>query len=154
MSANVPEVFVLDDTDHQSVIKITGYYTAACTTNNTIVTANTLKGANTSLPCILSITALEYTSSIANGHVDVEFVSTVNANSKAITVGRANDGQWNRYIPNSANTASGDINLNQIGLSSGDSFTLIITCLKEFRGVYWDNTGRGSGAWANTQIGY
>lgn len=153
-TANTPEVFILDDTDHQAVIKITGYYVSAQTANVKIVTANTLRGANTSLPCILSIGAMEYTSSINAGYVAVQFIGNT-SNSNAFTVGRCNDGQWNRYVPNSGPALpTGDLNLQQVNCAANDSFTIILTLIKEFQGMYWAGSNYGAGAWANTQNGY
>jgi hypothetical protein len=154
MAVNVPEVLVLDDQDHYVTVKVIGFYNAATNANSVIVTANTLRGANTSLPCILSLTAATYTSSMNNGFLAIEYVSSVNANSKAITMGRFNDGIFNQYIPNSANTPTGDINLLQQSLGSADAFTLVLTFVKEFQGTYWASPSRGAGAWANTQVGY
>lgn len=153
MAVNTPEVVVLEDQDHFATIKIVGFYNQATNSNTVILTANTLKGANTSLPCILSITAIEYSSSMNNGFLAIEYVSSVNSNSKAFTCGRFNDGSFNRYIPNSANTPSGDLNLLLQNLGNADAFTLMITVQKEFQGLQWANN-YGAGAWANTQAKY
>lgn len=154
MSVNTPEVFILDDQDHYVTVKVIGFYNATTNANTVIVTANTLRGANTSQPCILSLTAATYTSSMNNGFLAIEYISSVNSNSKAITMGRFNDGIFNQYIPNSANTPTGDINLLQQSLGSADAFTLVLTFVKEFQGTYWSNNRIGSGSWANTQVGY
>jgi len=154
-TVNVPEVFILDDTDKQTVVKITGFYNTATTQNTQVVTANTLKGASNTLPCILSIGAMEYSTSIANGFIALEFIGSGSANSNALLAGRANDGAWNRYIPNSgAAPTTGNLNLFQSGLGAGDSFSIIVTLIKEFQGTYWTGTNYGAGAWTAAETGY
>ena len=154
MAVNIPEVFIIDDTDKQTVVKVTGFYNTATTQNTKIITANTLYGANASRPCILSLGAMEYSSSIANGFVSLQFIGN-GSNSNALIAGRANDGAWNRYIPNSgAFPPTGDINLFQSGLAGGDTFNMVLTFVKELQGTVWTGNNYGSGAWANTQYGY
>ena len=154
MAANTPEVYIIDDTDKHVVVKVIGYYTTATTQNTQLFSANTLRGADNTKPCILSIAAVDYSASIANGYVAVEFMGA--ANQKGYVFGRANDGNFIRYVPNAAGAPTGDINLNQVGLAGSDVFDLVITFVKEFQGTYWNIAAptRGSGAWANTQYGY
>ena len=168
MLLNVPQVQIIDDNDHQTVVKITGMYTAACTANTVVIKSNTLYGANTSLPCLLAVNSWEYSTSLANGFIALEWVSTFNANTTIMTSGRCNDGGVSRFIPNNANTPTGDINLVTANAQPGDSFTLTVSFLKmlsgyqlvsgnanNYLGAIVANTfGYGSGAWANTQVGY
>ena len=156
MLLNTPMIQIIDDNDHQSLIKISALYAATNAGYNiTAVTANTLYGGNTSLTCILSINSVEYTSSLANGACALEFISSGNnANNTPITtLGRANDGAINRVIFNTANTPTGDINFFASNLEANDSFTIVISVLKEYMGRYWSDK-IGSGAWANTQSHY
>jgi hypothetical protein len=151
MAANSPEIAILDDQDHQVVVKIVGYFTAA-TTSNTILQANTFKGANTSIsPCLLSLVNFLYTTSMANGTVSLEWVGS--SNVRAVSAGHFNDGEINKYIPNNATTPTGDLSIRIDNASPNDSFTIVATLLKEFQGTYWSGN-KGAGAWANTQIGY
>lgn len=160
MLLNTPMITIIDDNDHQAVVKISALYTSANAGYNvTAVTANALFGGNASQNCVLSVNSVEYTSSIANGSLALEFVySGNNANNLPIcTFGRANDGQINRYINNQitahANVA-GDINLFASNLEANDSFTLVVSVLKEYQGQYWISGGVGSGAWSNAQAHY
>jgi hypothetical protein len=162
MLLNTPIITVLDDQDHQSVIQISATYAATNAGFNVVVIqANTLYGANTSLPCIICVNDVQYTSSIANGSLVIEYVSSGNANSPICTFGRANDGEIVRYFKNQANTPTGDINLFGQNLEANDSFTIIISVLKEYLGCSWAsiatmNVGQnyGAGAWANAQAHY
>ena len=154
MAANAPEVYIIDDTDKHTVVKVIGYYTQATAQNTLIVQANTLRGACTTKPCILSIAAVDYSASLANGLVAIEFIGS--ANVAGYVFGRANDGNFIRYIPNCAGAPTGDINLRQQGFSGNDCFDLVITFVKEYQGTYWNAASGmlGSGAWANAQYGY
>ena len=162
MLYNTPQVQIIDDQDHQTVVKITGYYNAACTTNTLVVQSNTLFGANTSRPCILAVNSWEYSTSLSNGFIALEWVSTVNQNTTIMTAGRFNDGAIARYIPNNANTPTGDVNLVTANAQPGDSFSLTVSFMKVFEGSKGannylgavSNAGYGTGAWANTQAGY
>lgn len=168
---NAPQVQIIDDQDHQIVVKITGYYTAACTANTLVVQANTLFGANASLPCILGVNSWEYSSSLANGFISFEWVSNGNTNTTIMTCGRFNDGAIARYIPNNANTPTGDVNMWTANAQAGDSFSITISFLKEYDGqtlrmplvsgnvnTYLGNanviSAYGAGAWANAQAAY
>lgn len=157
MIFNTPTIQIIDDQDHQAVIKITGMYTSACTASNSVVVqANSLFGANSSLPCMISVNAVEYSTSIANGALALEYVSTVNNNTTITTCGRNSDGQFARYIKNQANTPSGDINLLIDDMEANDAYTIIVSVLKEYQGAVWATPatmnvgpGYGAGAWAN-----
>jgi uncharacterized membrane protein len=168
---NAPQVQIIDDQDHQTVVKITGCYTAACTANTLVVQSNTLFGANTSLPCILAVNSWEYSSSLANGFISFEWVSNGNTNTTIMTCGRFNDGTIARYIPNNANTPTGDVNMWTANAQPGDSFSITISFLKQYQGqtltfptvtgnvqTYIGNvasiTNYGAGAWANAQAQY
>lgn len=171
MLFNTPQVQIIDDQDHQAVVKITGYYNTATSANTLVVAANTLFGGNTSLPCILAVNSWEYSSSLANGFIALEWVSTTNQNTTIMTCGRFNDGAIARYIPNNANTPTGDVNLVTANAQPGDSFSLTVSFLKQLQGQtlttpnvagnvqnYLGNVtpvvNYGAGAWANTQAGY
>ena len=162
MLFNTPQVQIIDDQDHQAVVKITGYYNTGVNANNLVVQANTLFGANNSRACILSVNSWEYSSSLSNGFITLEWVSTANQNTTIFSVGRFNDGAIARYVPNNANTPTGDINLVTANAQPGDCFSIVLSLMKEFNGNKIANnylgvvtTGaNGAGAWANTQAGY
>ena len=143
---NTPQVQVIADDDHQAVIKITGYYNSGNTSNTVVLVSNTLFGANGSRPCLLAVNAYEYSTSINNGFIALEWVSTVNSNTTIVTSGRFNDGAVNRYIPNNANTPTGDVNMFVSGLASGDSYTLVVSFLKLFTGVTISGNLQGQGS--------
>jgi hypothetical protein len=168
MLLNVPQVQLIDDNDHQAVVKITGFFNAATSTNGVVVQANTLYGANASLPCILAVNAWEYSTSLSNGSIALEWVSTANQNTTIMSAGRFNDGAITRFIPNNANTPTGDVNLVTANAQPGDSYSLTVSFMKCFMGQnstlpasnannylgVITNTNIGVGAWANTQKGY
>jgi hypothetical protein len=164
MLLNAPQVQIIDDNDHQTVVKITGVFSAATSSNTVVVQANTLYGANASLPCILTVNCWEYSSSLSNGSIVLEWVSTANQNTTILTAGRANDGGFARIIENNANTPTGDVNLAILGAAGGDSFSLTVSFLKKFQGQTQKGSNYlgavpsvvnfGANAWANTQVGY
>jgi hypothetical protein len=101
----------------------------------------------------------------------LEWVSTANQNTTIATAGRFNDGVEARFIPNNANTPTGDVNLMAYTLGPGDSYTFVISFLKQFQGQtlnypvlsgnvynYLGNVANvqnyGSGAWSSSQAGY
>lgn len=150
MALNTPEFQILKDNDKEATIKVVGYFSSACSAAFPFV-ANTLLGANTAAGrnCISSITNMLYTTSMANGRVSLEFISTVNANVKALTVGHFNDGELNKYVINNANTPTGDYSVNVESAGPNDSFTLIFTVNKENAGVPGNAQNYGAGSWAN-----
>ena len=150
MSANAPEVEIIDDQDHQTTVKIVGYFTAG-TTSNTKLQANTFRGANTSInPCIISLVNFAYTTSMANGTVALEWVGS--SNVRIVSAGHNNDGELKKYIPNSAAAPTGDVSIRIDNAMPNDSFTIIATFAKELQGL--SSTHAGAGAWANTQAQY
>jgi hypothetical protein len=161
MIFNQPNIQILDDQDHQTVISVSGVYTSACTgSNGIVIQANTFYGANASLPCIISVNAVEYDTSFANGSATLEYVSNGNNNTTIATMGRNNSGNFSRYIRNQANTPTGDINLLLNNVEPSDTFMIIVSFLKEYQGCAWANAAMavgqnyGSGAWANAQAHY
>ena len=154
--ANLPEVFILDDSEsYRLSSRLPEFYTSPTAQNTLIIQANTLRGNVTTtqptIPAILSISAAEYSTSFANGYVSVEFVGA-SANSNALNFGRCNDGQINRYIPNSAVGPTGDLTLQQVGVNGNDVFTIVLTLVKEYQGV--PGNGVGTGGWNRAQTGY
>ena len=175
MIFNTPLVQILDDNDHQTVAMIAAYYSSPANANNLVIQANTLYGGNNSLPCILGVNSLEYNSSIANGFIVLEWVSTSNQNTTIFTTGRNSSGSIPRYIRNLANTPTGDVNLSVVNMEANDTFTIIVSFLKEYEGqilklsagntyisnVHYTYVGPtpnvnhyGAGAWSNAQIHY
>jgi hypothetical protein len=142
MSApNIPDVQVLTDSDARVVIKLSAFYTSAQTAGNTLVIqANTLKGANTSIvPCYLDVEKIEFDSGTANGYLSLEYVGT--ANQKIMSFGRlSGSGVYEQWIPNNANTPTGDINLFTSALDANDTWSIVVTFRKR---------NDGTQAWAN-----
>lgn len=139
---------VVFDKDYEAVVKVVGSFDAAANASNTIIlTANTLYGANSSLPCGIEFNSLEYAVALANGYLTVEFVSANTANQSnvnIVTVGKEISGKLmgRQRDPLGANSA-GQLNLKTTGLDANDSFTLMIQIRKS---VYLTPT-----AWANVE---
>lgn len=152
MPVNVPEVVTIFEDDKTAVVKVIGWFNAL-TSVNTKIQSNTFIGANTSagINCIMSISNFLYSTSFGggNGKVSVEFVSTVNVNTRSLIVGRFNDGEIQKYVTNSANTPTGDLNINTELAGSNDSFTIVLTLTKENMGIPGNAARYGAGAWAN-----
>jgi hypothetical protein len=157
-TANTPEVQIIYDDTWKAVVKVVGFFNAATNNSNTVVQANTLFGANTSpnahLP-LLSIARVVYSSGLANGYMQVQWVGKNGAaNSDAVILGSRTSGDIPQYINNPlaasniANTAlantTGDIQLVVTGAEPFDSYTLIMTVNKENQ----------AGGWANAYVGY
>lgn len=155
MSVNLPQVQILIDTGDKTVVKVTGFYNAAANTNTKIVQANTLLYANSSDPrgCILSATTVQYAAGFANGYCSIQWVGAgAAANADMLILGGKTSSQFVAYMPNplAGNTAnmpggSGDINLFVEGAEPFDSFSLIITLIKE---------GGAGGGYANVYAQY
>jgi hypothetical protein len=153
MAPNVPEVQILFDTGDKTVVKVVGYFTAATNSNTKIVQANTLSYANSSLPCILSATTVQYAAGFANGYCSIQWAAGGAAtNNDMLILGGKTSSQFVAYMPNplASNTAnlaggSGDINLFIEGAEPFDSFSLILTLIKE---------GGAGGGYANVYAQY
>jgi len=176
MIFNAPMIQILNDDDHQTIVLVSAYYNEALNANAVVVQANTCYGGNTSLPCIMGVNCIEYSTSIANGWVTLEWVSSTNQNTTIMTFGRNSSGTLDRYIKNLANTPTGDLNINVVNMEANDAFTLIVSLLKEYQGqtlisnggsntavnnvnyTYAGTTANvsnyGAGAWANAQAHY
>lgn len=155
MAVNVPQVQILFDTGDKTVVKVTGFYNAGANTNTRIVAANTLAYANSSWPggCVLSATTVQYAAGFANGYCSIQWVGGGSApNNDMLILGGKTSSQFVGYMPNplAANTANlqggaGDINLLIEGAEPFDSFSLIITLIKE---------GGAGGGYANVYAAY
>ena len=154
--ANTVTSTVLYDDANRCKVLVTGWFLGGANTSNvTIVKANTLFGANASLPCILDVLCVKGVSSYnvtpGSTTLNFQFASKVNTNVDFMIVGGAGGQvQMDGLIPNFANTPSGDINLWIDGLASGDSFSMIIDLAKNNLGVTSNGIPNyGAGAWAN-----
>ena len=154
MAANVPETQITRDDAKITVVKVCGYYTAATNSNTLIVSANSLAYGNTSKPCVVSVTSVQYAAGFANGYCQLQWAAGGSAvNNDIMILGGKTSSQFVNYIPNplASNTAningglSGDINLAIEGAEPFDSFTLIITLNKE---------GDAGGGYANAYAAY
>lgn len=138
MVLNAVTSTVLWDKDFDVTLLVTGAFSSANSSNTIILKANTVQGANSSMVCLLDVAGIQYSTSIANGWVALEFSNTAsNVNTTIGVWGRNASGVQEGYIR--ANTAQqvGDLNLNLSGLSGGDSFTLVISLRKaDFNGAY------------------
>jgi|SRR6185312_12444476 len=144
---NVPDVQTVVDSDQKVVVKITAFYTSATNAANTLVIrSNTFNGANTSIvPCYLDVEGIEFDVGTANGYISLEYVGAA-ANQKIISFGRVGGaGVYTQWIPNNANTPTGDINLFNSNLDANDTYSILITLRKR---------NDGTKAWANTWIPY
>lgn len=155
MAVNAPQVQILFDTGDKTVVKVTGFYNAGTNSNTKIVTANTLAYANSSDPrgCILSATSLQYALGFSNGYCSLQWAGSGSAaNNDMLIIGGRTSSQFVAYMPNplASNTAnipggSGDINLLVSDAEPFDSFSLILTLIKE---------GGASGGYANVYAAY
>lgn len=156
MAANSPEVQVLIDTGDKTVVKVVGFYNAATNTNTKIIQANTLQYANSAVgapACVLSAISVQYSVGFANGYAQLQWIAGGSAsNSDLLLLGGKTSSQFVTYMPNplaanSANLAggSGDIGLTIQGAEPLDSFSLIITLIKE---------GGAGGGYANVYAAY
>lgn len=153
MSVNAPEVQVLMDTGDKTVVKIVGFYNAATNSNTKIIQANTLTYANSSRTCNVSAISVQYSAGFANGYAQLQWIAGGSAsNANLLILGGRTSSQFITYMPNpltsnSANLSgnSGDIGLTIVGAQPFDSFSLIITLIKE---------GGAGGGYANVYLNY
>ena len=130
MAVNVPETQILADSDTTVIVKVTGYHNGATTSNTKILQSNTVNYANTSRDCILEIEKIQYSVQFATGSLALEYISKVNTNNRIVNFSGRADGVVNVYIPNAANTPSGDLNLAVVGAANNDTYNFIITLRK------------------------
>jgi len=136
MAANAPTTQILSDQNGLVTVKVTGFYNATTTSNNKIIQANTLAGANTSRACIISLVDIEYDITIPNGFLSVQYQGSA-ANADAVILGGDCANKMKYYIPNpfagGANNVVGfgDINLLVSNAASEGCYTLLMTFTKE-----------------------
>jgi len=145
---NAPVTTKLWTKDYTSTFKVTGQYnTTTAVSNNKIIVANTLPGANASVGnCIIELTRIAFACGIANGFLSLEYASAqssgANANQTIVTMGKYQSGDFEVYIPNTLGAnATGDINLFVSNVDANDTYTLIVN--------FKANTL--CGAWANVE---
>ena len=142
MAVNAPEVQVLIDDGAKSVIKIIGYYNAATSSNTLVVQANTLAFGNTSKTCIVTLTGVTYSTSMANGYVQLQWIGS-SSNTGILNFGRNSSGTLSAWIPNNASSPTGDIALQVVNAQPNDSYDLLLLLNKEAQLGY-----------ANAYVGY
>lgn len=154
--ANTIYSTVIYDDANRCKILVTGWFLGGANiSNNIIVQANTLFGANNSQPCILDVLQVVGSTSfnVAPGPttLNFQFVSKANQNVDfLITGGTGGQIRYDGLIPNFANTPSGDINLWLDSLASGDSFSVVLTFAKNNLGVTSNGVPNyGAGSWSN-----
>lgn len=137
---NAPVAQVVQDRDLTVVLKITGQYNAAQGISNTkVLTANSVRFANTSRLCILDVVNIQFAMSTVNAFASLEYMAS-NGNTTIATFGR--NGTTGEIIglisnPVGANTANGDINLYLGATDANDAFTMMITLRKnDYNGAF------------------
>lgn len=133
----------LVDTDTTAIVRVTGYFTAANTSNVNLLTASTLRFANASQPCIVDVEKVEWAGKL-NGYVSPVYVNTT-ANVP-IAVVSTGGGVISGYAPNQAANTTGDIGLEIYNAIANDSFTLTLTLRKTtgFANAYAQYNGVGT----------
>ena len=120
MAANIPDIQVLADNGLTAKVKITAFFTGACTANYNIVTANALSFGNTSKSsavCTLSLSQVQYASDIAAGSVQLYWGGSTNA---AIYNFATHGGHIDAYVPNNAPAPTGIIGMAITGAAAGE----------------------------------
>lgn len=151
-TTNIAVPTLMSDSESRATIRIVGQYVSAQSAQNTyILQANTLKGANNAQSCIVSVTGVEFATSIANGWVSLEYISanTANAsNATIVTLGRNQSGKLSGFFGNPlGSNATGDIQLNCTAMEANDSFTINFNVQKDSTLPCWSNlTGVGAGS--------
>lgn len=150
-AANI-QVMMMKDTGSYSHIKVIGAFPAQNTSNNIIVQANTLFGANTSAPCWFAMTEIQHATSIANGYIALYWAAGGSAsNTDILYLGESTSSVMSGYMfnPLAANSANlvgglgGDLGLRVQNLANNDTFSLIITIVRNAQQGY-----------ANAEAGY
>jgi hypothetical protein len=134
MSVNNPEVQILQDGAQTAIIKITGVYDALTNANTMIVDTSSLRFANTSQTCLVSISKIEYYSSgysSTAGAVQL-YWEDASANTPIMSFGGfGSGGVFDKYITNNAPAPTGNIGLQVINYNVNDTYNFILTLNKE-----------------------
>lgn len=120
----------LIDTDTQAVLRVVGTFDAPNTSNVPLLTANTLKFANTSQPCAVDVEKIQFAARMG-GYVAPTFVTTGNTPNVQIAaiatgVGEVVGLYSNELVANN----SGNLGIQVYNANANDSFTLTITVRK------------------------
>jgi hypothetical protein len=156
MANNTVEVQVIRDDDRYSVIKVRGLANATWSAQSVLLQANSLMGANTSIPIVpLSLTDIKFSVDVAPaGFVDIGWISNINTNVSLFSFGSVTTGEWNGFsIQNNANTPPGDLYISINSLGIGNSFNFIMTFVKD-QAYFLNGIPYGQIAWANTPNAY
>lgn len=130
MAANAPVVQILNDDGQTVVVKVTGYYTSADTSNTKIVEPVTLLFANTSQTCKVSLQRIQYASDVANGTVQLYWEGS-SSNTEIMNFGGGQGGSFDAYIVNNAASPTGNVGLRTISLGAGDNYSFVLRFNKE-----------------------
>jgi hypothetical protein len=120
----------LNDDGQSTVVKAVNYYSGSDTSNNVIVVPKNLRYANTSQLCMMSIVAVQYNTSTANGIVQLYWESS-SANTPIYTFGRVASGRFDAYIVNNAPNPTGNIGIQTINMNANDNFSFVISMNKD-----------------------
>jgi len=158
MALQTVETQIIRDDDRYVTVKVRGIASGAWSTNATIVQANTLFGANASVPIIpLSLTDIKFTVDTGGpGYVDLQWTANNGSqtNVSILSFATAATGEWNGFsIQNNANTPTGDVCLQVNGFAAGNGFSFILTFVKD-QTFQYSNINYGAIAWANTMNAY
>lgn len=153
--ANTPVIQVCYDDANRAKVKVTAWYNGGGTTSNTLIQSNTLFGANLSQACILEILQIEGNVDLTNNTelLHLQYVSSVNQNTDIMVIGGPGNAVFlDGYIPNNANTPTGDLNIFLNGGKGGDCYSLMLTFQKSNMGQTppsGNGAAIGVGSWAN-----
>lgn len=159
--ANTPVIQVCYDDANRAKIKVTGWYNGGANvsvgSSNTLIQANTLFGANLASPGPWLLDVLQVEGNIdltqTTEFIHLQFVSSVNQNTDIMVVGGPGNAVFlDGYMPNNANTPTGDLNIYLNNGKAGDCYSLMITLQKNNLGVAANGVTIAPGAagsWAN-----
>jgi hypothetical protein len=134
MSVNNPEVQILQDGAQTTIVKITGVYNALTNANTMIVDTSSLRFANTSQACYVSISKIEYyLSGYSTGPGVVQlYWEDASANTPIMNFGGfGSGGVFDKYITNNAPAPTGNIGLQVINYNDNDTYNFVLTLNKE-----------------------
>lgn len=131
----------LVDTGKTTIIKITERFDSSNDRYFAAVVPSTLRFANTSQTCIVSVEKIQYSTGFANGSMKLYWDSGSNP-VDIVNLGKSQSGHFDAYIINNSTAPlGGNINLQVYNTQANDSYTIIVHLNKE-------------SGFANAYIGY
>lgn len=137
----------LVDTDTTAIVRVTGYFTAANTSNVALLTANTLRFANASQPCRVDVEKVEWAAKM-NGYIAPTFITTSGPNTQIATLASGGGSMMGYFSSEATANTNGDLGLEIYNGVANDSFTLTLTLRKVtgFANAFAQYDGVGVGA--------